>query len=119
LSGSVPWTTNENSWFEELDKWEKKEGLEVHISPYRDTSKVPLDVFRQFIEAIEGEAIKVTNQDFSSLTQLCDEFGFETLPTSKILRTQRLEAEFQHWTNEFRNRTGGLRPSKRTCRRRD
>jgi hypothetical protein len=32
--------------------------------PYRVTSKVPLDVFRQFIGAIEGESVKVTNQNF-------------------------------------------------------
>jgi hypothetical protein len=59
------------------------DGDPVTTSPYRIKSKVPLKVFQQFVKAIEGEAVEVTSQNFSCLTQLCDEFGFQTL-SSKI-----------------------------------
>jgi uncharacterized coiled-coil protein SlyX len=52
-------------------------------SPYSVKSPVPLDVFREFIEAIEDKAVDVTNQNVSGLSQLCNEFGFQRL-LSKI-----------------------------------
>jgi hypothetical protein len=76
-------------------------------SPYRVTSKVPLDVFQQFIGAVEGEAVKVTNQNFSSLTQLCDKFGFQTL-SSKV-SAFRNSPEFKDSADdEARSKISGL-----------
>jgi hypothetical protein len=48
-------------------------------SPYKPPSTVPLTLFRQFGSALEGNAIEITSANFSGLTQLCEEFGFEEL----------------------------------------
>jgi hypothetical protein len=48
-------------------------------SPDRVRSSVPLDAFRQSVEPIEDRAEEVTNQNVSSLAQLCGEFGFRSL----------------------------------------
>jgi DNA-binding transcriptional regulator PaaX len=73
-------------------------------SPYRVRSSVRLDVFFQFIAAIEGTHVEVTNRNVSNLMHICDEFGFQSLllklsvfrisPHAKIRRTQKQEAEF-------------------------
>jgi hypothetical protein len=48
-------------------------------SPYKLRSSVSLTLFRQFVSALEGNAIEIASADFSGLTQLCEEFGFEEL----------------------------------------
>jgi hypothetical protein len=58
------------------------ENAAVMTSPYRVRSLASLDVFRQFVEAIEGKAVKVTNQTVSGLSQLCVEFGFRSLSST-------------------------------------
>jgi hypothetical protein len=40
---------------------------------------VLLDLFRQFLAAIEDEAVHTTKWDVSSLARLCDGFGFLSL----------------------------------------
>jgi hypothetical protein len=47
--------------------------------PYKLGSTVLLTLFRQFVSALEGNAIEITSANFSGLTQLCEEFGFEDL----------------------------------------
>jgi uncharacterized coiled-coil protein SlyX len=76
-------------------------------SPYCVMPNVPLDGFRQFIEGIEGKAIKVTNQNILSLTQLCDEFGFQTL--SLKVSAFRNSSEFRGSADdEVRSQISGL-----------
>jgi hypothetical protein len=48
-------------------------------APYSLRSKVPLTLFRQFVSALEGNAIEITSANFSGLSRLCEEFGFEGL----------------------------------------
>jgi hypothetical protein len=49
------------------------------VSPYRILSPVSLSIFREFISALKGNAIKITNTNFTELHRLCDEFGFSEL----------------------------------------
>jgi hypothetical protein len=53
-------------------------------SAYDVRSPVSVDVFRQFLEAIQDRTIEVTDQNISSLVQLCEEFGFRSL-SAKLL----------------------------------
>jgi uncharacterized coiled-coil protein SlyX len=48
-------------------------------SPYHVKSRVRLDVFRLFLEAVKGTSVTITNQNVSELSQLCSEFGFSAL----------------------------------------
>jgi hypothetical protein len=48
-------------------------------APYNLRSSVPLSLFRQFVSALEGNAIEITSANFSGLSQLSDEFGFSEL----------------------------------------
>jgi uncharacterized coiled-coil protein SlyX len=49
------------------------------VSPYRVQSPVSLSIFRDFISALEGNSIKITDTNFTELHQLCKEFGFTEL----------------------------------------
>jgi hypothetical protein len=46
---------------------------------YREKSKVPSDVFRDFVSLIEGKPIQVAEHIFPFLRSLSDELGFEAL----------------------------------------
>jgi hypothetical protein len=46
------------------------------VSPYRVQSPVYLSIFREFLSALEGNAINITNTNFTELHRLCEEFGF-------------------------------------------
>jgi hypothetical protein len=48
-------------------------------SPYNVKSPVSLSDFREFISAVKGTTVKITNNNFKGLSQLCDEFGFRDL----------------------------------------
>jgi hypothetical protein len=49
------------------------------IPPYAVQSPVSLSIFREFLSALEGNAINVTDTNFTELHQLCSEFGFSEL----------------------------------------
>jgi hypothetical protein len=49
------------------------------VSPYRVQSLVSLSIFREFLSALEGNAINITDTNFPELQRLCDEFGFSEL----------------------------------------
>jgi hypothetical protein len=49
------------------------------VSPYRIHSPVSLSIFREFLSALEGNAINITNTNFTELQRLCKEFGFSDL----------------------------------------
>jgi hypothetical protein len=46
------------------------------VSPYRIQSSVSLSIFREFLSALEGNSINITDTNFTELQQLCNEFGF-------------------------------------------
>jgi hypothetical protein len=48
-------------------------------SPYNVKSPVSLSDFRQFLSLVKGTTVKITNNNFKGLSQLCDEFGFRDL----------------------------------------
>jgi hypothetical protein len=48
-------------------------------SPYHVTSQVSLSVFREFVSVLEGADVTIKNNNFRSLSQLCDEFRFREL----------------------------------------
>jgi hypothetical protein len=45
-------------------------------SPYRVQSPVSLSIFREFLSALEGNAINITDANYTELERLCNEFGF-------------------------------------------
>jgi hypothetical protein len=49
------------------------------VSPYRVESPVSLSIFREFLSALEGNAINVTDTNFTELQRLCEEFGFSEI----------------------------------------
>jgi ribosomal protein L29 len=56
-----------------------KKNVPLSASPYRVQSSVPLGLFREFVAALEGKAVTITDTNFTGLERLCDEFGFEGL----------------------------------------
>jgi hypothetical protein len=48
-------------------------------STYRVQSLVSLSIFREFLSALDGNSITITNTNFSELQQLSHEFGFSEL----------------------------------------
>jgi uncharacterized coiled-coil protein SlyX len=48
-------------------------------SPYRIQSSVSLSIFREFLSALEGNAINITNTNLTEFDRLCKEFGFSEL----------------------------------------
>jgi hypothetical protein len=49
------------------------------VSPYRVQSPVSLSIFREFLSALDGKAIKITDTNYTELERLCNEFGFSEL----------------------------------------
>jgi hypothetical protein len=45
-------------------------------APYRVQSPVPLPLFQEFVCALKGKAVNITDANFRGLRRLCDEFGF-------------------------------------------
>jgi uncharacterized coiled-coil protein SlyX len=45
------------------------------------SDRVPLGLFRSFLEAVKGNDIQITNENVSGLSQLCEEFDFPILST--------------------------------------
>jgi hypothetical protein len=49
------------------------------ISPYRVQSPVSLSIFREFLSALNGNSINITDTNFTELQQLCNDFDFSEL----------------------------------------
>jgi hypothetical protein len=47
------------------------------VSPYRVQSSVSLSIFREFLSALEGNTMNITDTNLTELQRLCKEFGFE------------------------------------------
>jgi hypothetical protein len=56
-----------------------KNNLGLLGAPYAIKSATSIEVFREFVSALNGEAIEITTVNFSGLSLLCTEFGFESL----------------------------------------
>jgi hypothetical protein len=48
----------------------------LSAAPYRIKSPVTLPHFREFVSALEGNAVEITDTNFTGLQRLCEEFGF-------------------------------------------
>jgi uncharacterized coiled-coil protein SlyX len=57
------------------------------IAPYRVQSGVSLEDFQDFVSALEDKPININDRNFPGLSQLSEEFGFQTL--SKKLSVHR------------------------------
>jgi archaellum component FlaC len=53
--------------------------LSLAAAPYRVQSRVSLSIFRDFLSALEGNAIEITDTNFIGLKRLCEEFVFSEL----------------------------------------
>jgi hypothetical protein len=51
----------------------------LFVDPYRVQSLVSLSIFRQFISALEANAINITHTNFTEVQRLCKEFCFSEL----------------------------------------
>jgi hypothetical protein len=51
--------------------------------PYRVQSSVSLSIFRDFLSALEGKSVQITNANLTKLQQLCEEFDFDEF-TAKL-----------------------------------
>jgi hypothetical protein len=51
------------------------------IAPYQVQSPVSLSILREFLSALEGNAIKITGTDHTEPQQLCEAFHFSELAT--------------------------------------
>jgi uncharacterized coiled-coil protein SlyX len=50
-------------------------------SPYTLKSEVSLSDFREFVAALEGRRVTITNTNFDGLSRLCQEFSFQDFGT--------------------------------------
>jgi hypothetical protein len=70
-----------------------QETLSLVAAPYTLKCVVPVHIFQIFTSAVEDQPIQITNENYSDLTLLCDEFGFEAL--SKQLNDFRQSPAFK------------------------
>jgi hypothetical protein len=59
------------------------------IAPYHVQSEVSQEDFQEFLSALEGKSIHINDKNFSGLSQLSEEFGFQVF-LMKISNRQRL-----------------------------
>jgi hypothetical protein len=48
-------------------------------APYAVRALVSVEVFREFVSALDGGAVEITGASFAGLALLCAEFGFEAM----------------------------------------
>jgi hypothetical protein len=53
-----------------------QKNLTLSAAPYRVKSPVTLSDFREFVSALEGKEVEITDTNFPGLQRLCEEFGF-------------------------------------------
>jgi hypothetical protein len=53
--------------------------LTLADTPYSVQSSITLSIFQEFVSALEGNSIKITDTNLIGLQQLCEEFGFDEL----------------------------------------
>jgi hypothetical protein len=57
------------------------DNLRLTDSPYTLKSQVSLADFREFVAALEGKTVTITNDNLCGLSRLCDEFRFQEFMT--------------------------------------
>jgi hypothetical protein len=67
---------------------------------YRVTSKVSAKCLEMFLSALKGQEIEVTKTNFTELSTLCDEFGFE--PNSPSYRLSQVEVAIEDLRTEMK-----------------
>jgi hypothetical protein len=75
-------------------------------SPYRIESSVSLSTFREFLSALEGNTINITDTNFRELHRLCNEFGFSELAAK--LSEFRPSMDFKEGEAEDANARGRI-----------
>jgi hypothetical protein len=99
--------------------------LALAVSSYKVNSSVALEIFRLFLEAVEGKEIQIMEQNVADLSQVCTEFGFESLSrrisafldsSESASAVLKLEPELWIWRNEMYNKIVELRVSRRLAR---
>jgi chromosome segregation ATPase len=71
-----------------------KDNLSLFGSPYRVKSSVSVEIFREFVSALNNDAfeIYITNENFAALSLLCEEFDFHAL-------ARRVWALLSYWSS--------------------
>jgi hypothetical protein len=75
--------------------------------PYKIRSSVPLDVFQQFVSALNGNSVTITEANLFGLLLLCEEFGFEAL-SSRLLQFKQSTKPKRNEGTETRERITAL-----------
>jgi hypothetical protein len=80
------------------------------VSPYGVQSEVSLEDFRDFVSALEDKPININDRNFPGLSQLSEEFGFQSLlmklsshrrsPDGLPRRQLNVCHAFQSWKSE-------------------
>jgi hypothetical protein len=71
-------------------------------SPYRVHSPVSLSIFREFLSALEGNSITLTDTNFPALLQLSEEFLFSELSTQlSQFKHSSAERQIKHQLSEI------------------
>jgi hypothetical protein len=61
-----------------------QKNLALAAAPYRIKSSVALPHFREFISALEGKEVEITDTNFRELQRLCEEFGFSDFAAKSL-----------------------------------
>jgi hypothetical protein len=56
-----------------------QKNIMLTVAPYRVQSSVSLSIFREFISALKGNSVEITDTNSRELQLLCAEFGFDEL----------------------------------------
>jgi hypothetical protein len=85
----------------------------LSVSPYRVHSPVSLSIFREFLSALEGNAINITHTNLRRLELLSGEFGFSefSVKLSKFSESSKDSQNPQIGSSLTRMRTAFLRES--------
>jgi hypothetical protein len=77
-------------------------------SPCNVRSEVSLRDFREFVSAIEGDALAIKKDNFKGLSQPCDEFGFQDLAERfRSFASPRISRKREHRKIRKRGRAEG------------
>jgi hypothetical protein len=79
------------------------------ISPYRVQSPISLSVFREFLSALHGNPITITDTNFPQLLQLSEEFGFSEFSS----RLSEFPSSLDFNTSNTRRRISALEEQSR------
>jgi hypothetical protein len=82
--------------------------------PYKIRSSVPLSIFLQFVLALNGNTLTITDSNLVGLSLLCEEFGFETLG-AQLLEFKQSRKQNGIEDTEVRTRITTIEEQLRQC----